>query len=171
MVHRIICSAQWIGLISVFLAFPAAASAQGDGMIIIAACIKELHKVADFPLEFSAAQGTNIPGNERVRPLGFKFGATINGPNSIGFDMDLAVQTGKTARTHEDFGMFEYLFGPQFNKRTGRGRRFSVMSLSAGYIIGRKAPGIRSPLTKATVSLWLMAAALILTRIIGLPFV
>jgi hypothetical protein len=68
----------WIFLISLLLAFPVTVSAQtGDGMIIIAGIVNGLHQFADLSLDFSVAPTTNTPGNEKVRPLGVKFGVTV----------------------------------------------------------------------------------------------
>jgi hypothetical protein len=121
MVHRIICRAQWICLISVLLGFPATASAQvGDGMIIFAIFLQQLNKVADLSAGFSMARGTNTPGGERVIPIGLQFGTTIDVHKSLGIDVDLAVQSGKPAGPSDMFNMFEYLFGPRFSAHTRR---------------------------------------------------
>ncbi len=142
MANKIICRVQWICLISVFLVFPATASAQGDGMIIIATFLNELHKVADLSLGFSMARSTNTPGSERVIPIGVQFGTTIDVHKSISIDAELAGQSGKPAGASEPFNMFEYLFGPRFSARKPGGRRFSATPSLVGCIIGRTAQRI-----------------------------
>jgi hypothetical protein len=100
--------------LSIFLGFPSTASAQGDGMIIIVECLKEVHKVADLSLGFSMARTTNPLGG-RLFPLGLQFGSTIQIKKSIGIDVDFAGQSRKIAGSSEQFNMFEYLFGPRLN--------------------------------------------------------
>jgi len=120
MAHRVISRGKWICLISVLLGFPATASAQGDGMIIIAACLQQWHKVADLSLGFSMASTTNTPGSESAIPLGLQFGTIINGTKNIGVEADIAIQSRTLAGQNKPFNMFEYLFGPRFSVHAGR---------------------------------------------------
>jgi len=113
MTRAIIHRVKWVCLISVLLVFPATASAQGDGMIIIVALLQQLNKTADLSLGFSVANSTNTPGSEREIPLGIQFG--ISGHRRIGAEVDLAFQSRTPDGQSKSFNMFEYLFGPRFS--------------------------------------------------------
>jgi hypothetical protein len=118
MTRTIIRQVKWICLMSVLLVFPATASAQGDGTIIIVALLQQLNKAADLSLGFSVANSTNTPGSEREIPLGIQFG--ISGHRRIGAEVDLAFQSRTPDGQSLSFNMFEYLFGPRFSVGTRR---------------------------------------------------
>ncbi|MEJ2111585.1 MAG: hypothetical protein P8Z37_17085, partial [Acidobacteriota bacterium] len=118
MKRGIINRVKWISLISMFLALPATASAQGDGGIIIVGILKELHKKVDFSVGFSMASTTNTPNSEREIPIGLQFG--MSGRRKIGLEMELSVQSRSSNEQQKSFNMFEYLFGPRFNLHSGR---------------------------------------------------
>jgi|WetSurMetagenome_2_1015567.scaffolds.fasta_scaffold102451_2 hypothetical protein len=115
----------WVFLVSLLLAFPVTVSAQtGDGMIIVAGIIYGLHQFADLSLNFSVAPTTNTPGNEKVRPLGVKFGVTVNVRKNIDIDGELSGQSGKLAEAAKPFCLFEYLIGPRFSVHGSRATAF-----------------------------------------------
>ncbi len=124
MAHRIIGRSNLICLILVLLGFPATASAQADGLIIIGIFLQQLNKVADLSLGFSMARAMNPPSSEKVIPLGIQFGTTFSVHRSIGIDADIAIQSRTPPGHSEQFNMFEYLFGPRFSVRTGRSTVF-----------------------------------------------
>lgn len=105
--------------------FPVTASAQsGDGMIIIAAILQQLHKVADLSVGFSMANTTNPIDGDGIVPLGMQFGTAIGGHRHFAIEADLAVQSQTPGGQNESFNMFEYLFGPRFSVRRGRAEFF-----------------------------------------------
>lgn len=109
-----------------FLGFPFTASAQGDGMIIIAGILNGIHQVADLSFGFSMAHSRN-PIGESVIPLGIQFGCAGRINRSLGIDIDLAVQSsGKIHGTNEKFNMFQYLFGPHY--RIVNARRITIFN-------------------------------------------
>jgi hypothetical protein len=118
MKHRIVNRVMWIGLTALFLSFPATASAQGDGMIIIAGILGELHKSVDFSLGFSMANTTNTPDSGREIPIGAQFG--MSGRRKISAEVELALQSRSSNEQRSSFNMFEYLFGPRFSSNNGR---------------------------------------------------
>lgn len=123
--RRMIPCLSKISLMAIFVCLPVTASAQsGDGMIIIAAILQQLHKVADLSVGFSMANATASAGGEGVVPLGLQFGTAIGGPRPFSFEADLAVQSGTPGGQDETFNMFEYLFGPRFSRQKGRAEFF-----------------------------------------------
>ena len=118
-----------IGLISLFLGFPASAFAQGDGMIIIAGILGELHKTIDFSLGFSVANTVNTPDSRREIPIGVNFG--MSGRRKLSAEMQLAFQSRSGDEQSRSFNTFEYLFGPRFSTSNG-GRRTVYGHVLAG---------------------------------------
>jgi hypothetical protein len=146
MAHRIISRWKWICLISVLLSFPATASAQGDGLIIIAACLQQWHRAADLSLGFSMANTTNTPGSESVIPLGLQFGTIINGTKSVGVEADMAIRSGTLAGQDKPFKMFEYFFGPRLSKHARRTTIFGHI-LAGGVNHWQASPAYGQPST------------------------
>lgn len=89
-------------------------------MIIIAAIVQQLHKVADLSVGFSMTNTANSTDGNEIVPLRLQFGTAIGGHRHFAFEADLAVQSRTPGQQHESFNMFQYLFGPRFRVQKGR---------------------------------------------------